>query len=84
MLTLPFDVVKKRYQVSSFDYGVKSSTVFQPKGLGGPIALARHMVTTEGYSALFRGGVPALLKAGPNSAIIFATYDLVSRLLEKI
>lgn len=82
LLTLPFDVVKKRTQVAGFEgLAVCShgSSSVRTVGLMGPFALARGIVRAEGVAGLFRGWVPSLVKAGPTSALIFFTYDLAIR-----
>jgi len=70
LLTLPFDVVKKRIQVDGFD-----NRIAKPGGLLSPFHMAQTIVRQEGLRGLFRGCVPSLVKAGPNSAAIFYTYD---------
>jgi len=71
LLTLPFDVVKKRVQVDGFNH----DRVDKPRGLLAPFRLARAIVEQEGIRGLYRGCVPSLAKAGPYSATIFVTYN---------
>jgi len=71
LLTLPFDVVKKRVQVDGFDHNL----VEKPRGLLAPFRLARTIVEQEGVRGLYRGCIPSLAKAGPYSATIFYTYN---------
>lgn len=43
----------------------------------------RTLVKQEGIMSLYRGMVPTILKAGPNSAILFFVHDQVSTLLKR-
>jgi solute carrier family 25 thiamine pyrophosphate transporter 19 len=70
LLTLPFDVVKKRIQVDGFD-----NRIIKRGGLLAPFHMALAIVRQEGFRGLFRGCLPSLIKAGPNSATIFYTYN---------
>jgi len=91
-LTMPLDVLKKRIQVQSFEWErsvAKSSEKrvshipnfriqFEPSR--GIWSLFGHIIRTEGWTALWKGSVPSLIKAGPNTAITFAVYERVKRL----
>eukprot|EP01132_Coremiostelium_polycephalum_P009124 gene9124-11180_t len=58
---LPFDVVKKRLQVSS-----------EPLSIGQCITRMYHQ---EGWKSFFKGGAPSILKAGIASALTFLFYE---------
>jgi len=94
LLTMPMDVVKKRFQVNTFDmrkdspaklvlpfFSRKRTSSNQPagghRGFTGIWNCLRGIVAHEGIRGLFKGTVPSLLKAGPNSAITFVVYDSV-------
>ncbi len=47
----------------------------------GVLDCARGIVSHEGIAGLFKGSVPSLLKAGPNSAIIYMVYEYAIRWL---
>ena len=44
---------------------------------------ARGILAHEGIAGLFKGSVPSVLKAGPNSAIIYMVYEYTIRLLNE-
>lgn len=76
LLTLPLDNAKKRMQVTG-----------QFAGAGPPYKNAVDAIVRifqkEGMKGLFRGTVPNLLKAAPNSAITFAAYEASKKHLLK-
>ena len=51
-----------------------------PKLFSGVTSMMKHIVATEGLSALVRGLVPRILLNGPASALTFVAYEEVLRL----
>jgi len=87
LLTLPFDVAKKKIQTVGCEAFVLQNTDgtraklsrVQLSMKGAFEALWRE----EGARAFFRGGLPAVLKSGPNSAITFLVYEECVKFFEK-
>lgn len=71
IFTAPFDVGKTRRQVGS-----QSSKFANMRTLQILTTIAR----TEGFSALYVGAVPRILKVAPASALMITTYDTVKKL----
>jgi solute carrier family 25 carnitine/acylcarnitine transporter 20/29 len=61
-MSMPFDVIKTRQQN-------------QLSSGSGALALARELVRAEGVAGLYRGLLPALLRAAPANAAIFAGVE---------
>ena len=83
LAVLPLDVVKKRLQVQGFDETARSSfgRVQHYSSAANCITLiARH----EGAAGFFKGALPSLLKAMPNSALNFAMYNAVLEVLADV
>ncbi|KAJ3155004.1 mitochondrial thiamine pyrophosphate transporter [Geranomyces variabilis] len=78
---MPFDVVRKRLQVQGPERN-SYVTGRVPKYPSGLIRCAAQIARQEGWLALYKGVVPALLKAGPSSAVTFAVVRIVSGALE--
>ena len=88
LLTMPLDVIKKRSQVHAFDFHTASRPAPSAHGtereeLCGVWRMGRRIVQEEGIVGLFRGSVPSLLKAGPNAAVIYLTYEFVKSQLQR-
>ncbi|KAJ3179369.1 mitochondrial thiamine pyrophosphate transporter [Geranomyces variabilis] len=78
---MPFDVVRKRLQVQGPERN-SYVTGRVPKYPSGLLRCAAQIARQEGWLALYKGVVPALLKAGPSSAVTFAVVRIVSGALE--
>lgn len=76
-LTMPFDVVKKRIQVAGFQFYDASIRV---KSM---LSITTNIIQHEGLKGLFKGSWPALIKAGPNSAITFAVWEMSVRFVDR-
>lgn len=77
LLTLPLDNAKKIMQVEGqFQAGVSSD-----RGYRGVAHVLQTTWAKEGLRGWFRGVVPSLVKAAPNSAITFAAYEAAKRYL---
>ncbi|KAG1735101.1 mitochondrial carrier domain-containing protein [Suillus paluster] len=74
-LTYPFDVLRRKMQVTGMAHG----------GLGyhynGAFDALGSIVRTEGVRGLYRGLWPNLLKVAPSIATSFFTYELVKEML---
>ncbi|KAI8908853.1 mitochondrial carrier domain-containing protein [Powellomyces hirtus] len=75
---MPFDVVRKRLQVQGPERNsyVTGHVPSYPRGI---LACASKIVHHEGYLALYKGLVPAILKSGPSSAVTFLVVGLCER-----
>ncbi|KAH9942295.1 mitochondrial carrier [Epithele typhae] len=72
-LTYPFDVLRRKMQVTGLDaLGYKYTGAFDA---------LKHIVRNEGIQGLYRGLWPNLLKVAPSIATSFFTYELVKELL---
>lgn len=49
----------------------------------GVVDCAWGIIKHEGWKGLFKGSIPSLLKAGPNSAIIYLVYEVTIQALHK-
>lgn len=70
-VTLPLDNAKKKMQVQGQFSGSESSQ----RPYTGMSNVLRRVYVREGMRGLFRGLVPSLLKAAPNSAVAFTVYE---------
>ncbi|KAF9446354.1 mitochondrial carrier [Macrolepiota fuliginosa MF-IS2] len=68
-LTYPFDVLRRKMQVTGMQGGPKYN---------GALDALRSVVRSEGVRGLYRGLWPNLLKVAPSIATSFFTYELVS------
>lgn len=74
-LTLPLDNAKKLMQVEGqFDPSPSSTSRYR-----GIAHVLRSIWKRDGLRGWFRGIAPSLVKAAPNSAITFATYEACKR-----
>ncbi|KAJ3049948.1 mitochondrial thiamine pyrophosphate transporter [Rhizophlyctis rosea] len=70
---MPFDVVRKRLQIQGPDRNAYS--VGAVPSYSGTFNCVRQIIRQEGFLALYKGLVPALLKAAPASAITFLVFE---------
>lgn len=82
LFVYPLDTVKRRHQMHHVMQA--SAGAWRCSGSSGPIvqsvvAIARQ----EGPRSLYRGAVPAMLKAAPTSAAYFTAYELTGRLVAR-
>ena len=93
-LTMPLDVIKKRWQVRHFSQAAQHSAQAAAllggvagQGLdgssGGVWSMGRSIVRSEGVPGLFKGSMASLLKAGPNAALIYLVYEQCRALLSR-
>lgn len=78
----PFDLMKKRMQIQGIqhyrsDYG----ETFICNGM---IDCFRRTIAHEGFTGIFKGLSPSLLKAVCTSAMHFTTYEVACKILEDI
>jgi len=71
-LTYPFDVLRRKMQVTGMKGGQKYD---------GALDALRSVLRSEGISGLYRGLWPNLLKVAPSIATSFFTYELVKEFL---
>ncbi|KAK2464317.1 hypothetical protein APHAL10511_003774 [Amanita phalloides] len=72
-LTYPFDVLRRKMQVT----GMKDGSI----KYSGALDALRGTVRTEGVAGLYRGLWPNLLKVAPSIATSFFTYEMVKDFL---
>jgi hypothetical protein len=60
------------------------SGVVVPASYSGMVHCISETVRVEGAPALFKGILPTLAKAGPASAIMFAVYEAVLAVAERV
>jgi solute carrier family 25 phosphate transporter 23/24/25/41 len=72
-LTYPFDVLRRKMQVT----GMKNGSI----KYSGALDALRGVLRTEGVGGLYRGLWPNLLKVAPSIATSFYTYELVKEFL---
>ena len=72
-LTYPFDVLRRKMQVT----GMKGGNI----KYNGAFDALRGIIKTEGVRGLYRGLWPNLLKVAPSIATSFFTYELVKEFL---
>ncbi|KAG8443196.1 hypothetical protein GDO86_011852 [Hymenochirus boettgeri] len=81
IVTLPFDVVKTRRQIEvgereMFNYSqTKSSSTWR---------LMYTIVAENGFSGLFAGFIPRLIKVAPACAIMISTYEYAKSFFRKL
>ena len=70
-VTLPVDVLKSRFQTA-------------PEGMyKGLLDVYKHLVREEGYSALFKGLGPAMIRSFPANASVFLGVEVTKSLWDK-
>jgi solute carrier family 25 thiamine pyrophosphate transporter 19 len=78
LATHPLDVAKKRYQVAglqrSLNYGARVDTSFVLNSLAKSLV---GIYRAEGFAGLWKGSLPSIIKAAPNSAVSFMVYDMI-------
>lgn len=72
-IVFPFDLLKKRLQMSGFEEARKSfGTVHKYTGL---LQMMRMMWNHEGLAGFYKGLMPSLLKAAVSSGSAFLIYE---------
>ncbi|KAF8870468.1 mitochondrial carrier domain-containing protein [Infundibulicybe gibba] len=72
----PIDTIKTRLQKAT---AMPGTTAFQRI-----MAIATDMWKTEGVRSFYKGITPRVLRVAPGQAIVFAVYERVSTMIEKI
>lgn len=80
----PLDVVKKRFQVEGLSRHPRYGTKIDYKSYRGMIHALEVILKNEGWSGLYKGCLPSVLKAAPAAAITFFMYDLLATALKNI
>ena len=74
ILNTPFDVVKTRVQNRTL------------KGADGSVpwtfTCMRSIIATEGYTALYKGFVPKVIRLGPGGGILLVVFETVLSLIK--
>jgi solute carrier family 25 thiamine pyrophosphate transporter 19 len=73
VVVYPLDVIKKRLQMQGFGYG--HIVVGSARHYRSFIHCARQVVTYEGFSALYKGLGPSVLKAIVTTGLHFSAYE---------
>jgi len=77
LITSPMDVIKTRRQALVMASSSSAS------GITSSLPLAKHIIRTEGVSALYAGLTPRIAKIAPACGIMIACFEGVGRLLSK-
>ena len=80
----PLDVVKKRFQVAGLARSLRYGERVAPaayKNFGGAFAA---IAQREGLRGFYKGLLPGIIKSAPASAITFAVYEAVTRVLAAV
>lgn len=72
VVTLPFDVVKTRRQV---ELGELQAKQISSQRSSSTFIVMSRIVAQDGFSALFAGFLPRLIKVAPACAIMISTYE---------
>ena len=72
----PIDTIKTRLQKATAAPGTTA--------LQRILAIAQDMWKTEGFRSFYKGITPRVLRVAPGQAIVFAVYERVSNMMEKI
>jgi solute carrier family 25 2-oxodicarboxylate transporter 21 len=74
MLNTPFDVIKTR---------VQGQLPGQPAKYGWAWPALGTIIKEEGFSALYKGFTPKVLRLGPGGGILLVVFDQVSSFIRK-
>ena len=81
VLTLPFDIIKKRLQVQGFE---KARQPFgQVPIYTGAFDVLRKIIHQESVLGLYKGGVPSILKASLSASVSFYAYEYALKCLDE-
>ncbi|XP_028833100.1 mitochondrial glutathione transporter SLC25A40 [Denticeps clupeoides] len=76
VVTLPFDVVKTRRQVELGELQAKNLPV---KASSSTLYVMKRIIAENGFTGLFAGFLPRLIKVAPACAIMISTYEFGKR-----
>lgn len=76
-LACPTELIKCRLQAQSVLAGAGSATLAVK--YGGPMDVARHVLSEAGVRGLFKGLVPTLAREVPGNAAMFGVYEAVKQ-----
>ncbi|KAI7807151.1 probable mitochondrial glutathione transporter SLC25A40 isoform X1 [Triplophysa rosa] len=80
IVTLPFDVVKTRRQV---ELGELQATNLSTQVSSSTYNVMKRIVAENGFSGLFAGFMPRLIKVAPACAIMISTYEFGKALFRR-
>ena len=75
----PADVIKSRQQTADELDGPKAVQKDVKPQRRGFLQVARELYTTEGVKGFYRGCLITVARSAPTSAVIFLTYEMLSR-----
>lgn len=78
-LACPTELIKCRLQAQSSVAG--AGTAALPVKYGGPIDVAKHVLSEAGMRGLFKGLAPTLAREVPGNAVMFGVYEAVKQLI---
>eukprot|EP00069_Balaena_mysticetus_P008418 bmy_19659T0 len=80
VVTLPFDVVKTQKQTQLWIY--ESRKISMPLQMS-TWAIMKNIVAKNGFSGLFTGLIPRLIKIAPACAVMISTYEFGKSFFQK-
>ncbi|KAI6148346.1 mitochondrial carrier domain-containing protein [Pisolithus tinctorius] len=72
----PVDTIKTRLQKATYEPGTS--------GFQKVVAIAQDMWKQEGFRSFYKGITPRVLRVAPGQAIVFAVYERVRAIIEKL
>ncbi|KAI6007676.1 mitochondrial carrier domain-containing protein [Pisolithus orientalis] len=72
----PVDTIKTRLQKATYESGTS--------GFQKVVAIAQDMWKQEGFRSFYKGITPRVLRVAPGQAIVFAVYERVRAIIEKL
>ncbi|KAK0222452.1 mitochondrial carrier domain-containing protein [Armillaria nabsnona] len=76
MSNAPIDTIKTRLQ--------KSSAIPGQSAFRRIVIIAEDMWRTEGVRSFYKGITPRILRVAPGQAIVFAVYERISKIIERV
>lgn len=76
-LACPTELIKCRLQAQSVVAGADAAAVAVK--YGGPVDVAKHVLSEAGARGLFKGLVPTLAREVPGNAMMFGVYELIKQ-----
>ncbi|XP_010269464.1 PREDICTED: mitochondrial thiamine pyrophosphate carrier [Nelumbo nucifera] len=80
----PLDVVKKRFQIEGLQRHPKYGARVEHRAYRNMYDAVHRILQMEGWSGLYKGIFPSIVKAAPAGAVTFVAYEYTSDWLESI
>ncbi|KAJ8560436.1 hypothetical protein K7X08_022296 [Anisodus acutangulus] len=80
----PLDVVKKRFQIEGLHRHPRYGARLEPRAYRNMYDGLSRILLEEGWSGLYKGIIPSIVKAAPAGAVTFVAYEYTSDWLESI